>query len=130
MNVDALLNPDTNMLISMEDGGDLGGLLLGPVGLLFLLAAGAFVYANVVYTPEIIAANEQMRLENREIEIQKLLAVVQQHQNEDKDLEELRLPIETSFGMTVGEYVSKVESGEDGFADADRKLANILKSMC
>ena len=114
----------------MEDGGDLGGLLLGPVGLLFLLAAGAFVYANVVYTPEIIAANEQMRLENREIEIQKLLAAVQQHQNEDKDLEELRLPIETSFGMTVGEYVSKVESGEDGFADADRKLANILKSMC
>jgi hypothetical protein len=116
----------------MEDGGGIGGYVFP--GVFLLLAAGAFLYANVVYTPEIIAANEQMKLESREVEIRKLLSAVQQHKQDGLDLEDLRIPLEASFGMTIEEYVSKVDDSKDSmgnsnFTSADEHLADVFRSI-
>lgn len=130
----------TTLFLSMME--DWGGYVV-PAALL-LLAAGAFLYANVVYTPEIIAANQEMRLQVREAEIQKLLAVVLQHKTDGLDLEELRVPLEASFGTTVEEYVAKVDEENVSpstttrttvavdlkkFTSADEELADILRTM-
>ena len=136
----SLHDASTTLFLSMME--DWGGYVV-PAALL-LLAAGAFLYANVVYTPEIIAANQEMRLQVREAEIQKLLAVVLQHKTDGLDLEELRVPLEASFGTTVEEYVAKVDEENVSpstttrttvavdlkkFTSADEELADILRTM-
>ena len=136
----SLHDASTTLFLSMmEDWGR----YVVPAALL-LLAAGAFLYANVVYTPEIIAANQEMRLQVREAEMQKLLAVVLQHKTDGLDLEELRVPLEASFGTTVEEYVAKVDEENVSpstttrttvaadlkkFTSADEELADILSTM-
>ena len=116
------------MMLSMEDGGGLSGYLF-PAVFLFL-GIGAFLYANVVFTPEIISVNEQMALDLRQVEIRKLLSAVQKHIEAEKDLEDLRIPLEASLNLTIEEYVSKVDGGKDlGFTSADKDLANVLRVM-
>ena len=110
----------------------------------FLLGSiSAFLYANLVYTPEIVENAERIRQEIREEEIQKLCQVVEQHKREGKDLEELRQPLEFALDMTIEDYVASVlaESTPEsplGKSDspttrsifrADAKLASILASQ-
>lgn len=120
-----------SFLVSAEEG--INTVLLIP-GVFLLGGVAAFIYANVVYTPEIIEGMELMRLEDREVEVQQLLEVFQEHQQDGKDLEELRKPLEQTFGMTVEEYVAKVDGGKTSlepseFTSADETLADILRSM-
>jgi hypothetical protein len=123
----------TVLLLSMEESGGGIGAYLAP-GILFL-AAGAFVYANVVYTPEIMENNVEMKLEIREDQIRKLLSVVRQHQEDGLDLDaELRAPLEEAFRMTIEEYVSRVDQNKksdekSNFTTADGELADALRSI-
>jgi hypothetical protein len=127
----------TVLLLSMEEsGGGIGGGIgayLAP-GILFL-AAGAFLYANVVYTPEIMENNVEMKLEIREVQIRKLLSVVRQHQQDGLDLDaELRAPLEGAFRMTIQEYVSSIDQDRNSdeksnFTRADEELADALRSI-
>jgi hypothetical protein len=123
----------TVLLLSMEDSG--GGIAAYLAPGILLLAAGAFLYANVVYTPEIIENTVEMKLEIREVQIRKLLSVVQQHQQDGLDLDaELRAPLEEAFRMTIEEYVSSVDKDRNSdeksnFAAADEELADALRSL-
>lgn len=95
-----------------------------------ILAIGAFAYANAVYTPEILENSTQMRLQLREVEVQKLLAVVRNHEANGLDLEDLRRPLEETFGTTIEEYVSNVAAKKIEVTSADESLAEVLKSTC
>lgn len=117
----------------------IGSIISNFFGIALVLSIGVFYYANVVYTPEILENSKQMRLQVREIDRQKLLAAIQQHINDGLDLNELRAPLETTFGMTIEEYVSSVEEesvrrggGEEEtemtITSADESLARILKT--
>ena len=118
---------------SGEDGILLNGLILLP-GILFVtIAVGAFVYANVFITPEIIEANEQMRNEQREIQIRKLVDLVQSHLAvSNQNIEELRYPLEEAFGMSIEEYIVDVLEENPNttihYTSADRDLAQLLKT--
>ena len=121
-----------------EDSSSFG---FGTIGIILSTAAvGAFIFANLVYTPEIVKGAQQLRQSNREIEIRKLLAAVHIHCQEDgNELGELRLPIETALGTTLEEYITAVESESNlnlsteestdrrAFTIADQDLVNILK---
>jgi hypothetical protein len=137
-----IFQSDPSFLVCQGDeigGGGVSGLILP--GLFLFLAIGAFLYANVVFTPEIIENMEQMRMENRKAEVQKLMALVAAHSKKKKNdgdgddssssLEELRFPLEEAFGMTVEEYIVDVQNPNAliPYASADRDLAELLKPM-
>jgi hypothetical protein len=129
--IEEVMTTQFSFLVSAEEGVNTA--LLIP-GVFLLGGVAAFIYANVVYTPEIIEGMELMRLEDREVEVQQLLEVFQEHQKDGNDLEELRKPLEQTFGMTVEEYVAKVDDGKTSlepseFTSADETLADILRSM-
>lgn len=137
----AFLTADNAMLAFTDEGGSsnsiIGSIFPSIFGGILLLAVGAFLYANVVYTPEIIEQSEKTRLGNREIEMRKLLEFVQtESKGNDSLLEELRSPLEQAFGMTIEEYVSKVDNekrtspDQPAFANADAELANVLRPIC
>eukprot|EP00980_Cylindrotheca_fusiformis_P008003 scaffold1706_cov116-Cylindrotheca_fusiformis.AAC.6 len=94
-----------------------------------LVAIGAFVYANVVYTPEILENSVEMRLQLREVQVQKLLTVVQTHIANGLDLEDLRRPLEDTFGTTIEEYVADVDAKRIEVTSADQSLAEVLKGV-
>lgn len=97
---------------------------------LLLSMVAAFVYANAVYTPEIMENSTKMRLQAREIDLKKLVDAIEQHQAENRDLEELRRPLEESFGVTIEEYVTNVEKKKSELTSADESLAQLLKPIC
>jgi len=124
------LFPDT--VLSTEEY-NFGG-LIGTIGVILSIAAiGGFLFANIVYTPEIMKGAEQLRQSNREIEIRKLLVAIHNHEENGNELVELRLPLETALGTTLEEYIIAVESNlskettDKAFTTADQDLANILK---
>ena len=87
-----------------------------------MLGVGAFLYANVVYTPEILEANEQMRMENRQEEVAKLLQAVK-----SGSIRELRPALEAALGRRVEDYVEQVQQnsgkGDSAWTEADAELA-------
>lgn len=105
--------------LSITDGaiGDLSPAVIIPA--VFLLGAvSAFVFANVVYTPEILEAAEQQKLEVREKEITKLLQVVVDHVAAGNDLKELKQPLEVALNMPLQDYIRQVkEYRKEAFAE-------------
>lgn len=136
-----LLSSSSSIPMSDAGIGDLPSIVLVP-GVFFLGAIAAFVFANVVYTPEILENAEQIRLETREEEIRSVLGAVRQHIQEGKDLENLRRPLEMALNMPVEDYVAAVSSETNSrtnegtstvassteFTEADIGLASILKA--
>ena len=133
--------------MALSDAATTGHILSAiTIPTVFLLGTiTAFLYANMVYTPEIIENAERIRQEIRQEEIQRLLEVVQQHVNEGNDLEELRHPFEVALNMKIDNYVEWASNGGRGFdsavptagdntnppyyvTDADTRLASFLKS--
>lgn len=124
-------------LFSDSSEGGLPSFLLVP-GVFLLGAISAFWYANVVYTPEIIENAQQIRLEEREAEIVRILKVVQDHVQQAKDMEELRKPLEFALNMSLEEYLVTVKNLEDdddsnldrrrSFTTADIQLAALLET--
>ena len=117
-----------SMGIADSNGLGIGNLILG---LGFLAAVGAYVFANVVYTPEILEGARDLRIAERESEIRKILQAVEKHEGE---LAELKVPLETALGKSLEDYVRSVleDDTETSTADfvptaADRELATILK---
>ncbi len=106
----------------------------------FLGAISAFLYANIVYTPEIVENAERIRQEIRNEEMEKLLEVVEQHINEGNDMEELRKPLEVALNRTIEDYVDSVSKRDRNtellsgartfsyFTDTDTRLASVLSS--
>ena len=135
------IDSTTFILSSTTEDSSSFGFGFGTIGIILSTAAvGAFIFANLVYTPEIVKGAQQLRQSNREIEIRKLLAAVHIHCQEDgNELGELRLPIETALGTTLEEYITAVESESNlnlsteestdrrAFTIADQDLVNILK---
>ena len=122
----ALGNFETSSLnISLDDSPF--GLLLG---LGFVASIAAFVFANVVFTPEILEGAKDLRREERQEEISKILEAVRTH---DGDVSELRVPLETALGKSLEEYVGAVldESKDDDeyslYTVTDTELAKLLK---
>ena len=113
---------------------------------IFLLGAiSAFLYANLVYTPEILENAEHIRLEQREEEIHRILQLVQERleENERGEIdtkEDLRKSLEYALDMPLEDYVRCVQqytspqSARDMpaesriFTTADAKLAALLES--
>lgn len=114
---------------------------VGVLGFGVLAAAiGAFVFANVAYTPEIMEGAQEMRQSNREVEIRKLVNAVRSHTDEGNEPAELRLPLETALGKTLEDYAAAVDlsSGDNddtGGGDylivtaADKDLAKAIKQI-
>jgi hypothetical protein len=113
--------------LTLAGGSSVVPELLGAV---LLLTIGAFAYANAVYTPEILGNSTQMRLQLRETQVRKLLVLVQNHDANGLDLEELRRPLEETFAMTIEEYVANVTAKKMEVTSADESLAEVLKSVC
>lgn len=138
----SLISSSSSLLQSENSSGDGSNGLILP-GIVLTIAIGTFVYANVFITPEIIEANEQMRMDTREIEVRKLIELVQKshHLGEDeqqegttKNLEELRYPLEQAFGMTIEDYIVDVLENPNNttvmpYVNADQDLAALLKPM-
>lgn len=121
---------DSYILISF----DFGELIPGIFGFGLVFLVGAFVYANVVYTPEILEGSKSLMLSEREKEIRKLLGAVESHKLEGKDVVELRLPLETALGKPLERYIQEVldfEANDDDFiyTAADTELATMLKQI-
>jgi len=124
---------DSGMLLS-SDGPEFGRLVTGILGLVLVASVGAFVFANVVYTPMILEGAKDLRRSERDAEIRKLLMALQSHEKGGKDLMELRVPLETALGKTLEDYVLAVlEQGPDDndalFTAADMELATTLKQI-
>lgn len=135
----SLLLSDSNNLLR-----DIPSVILIPS--VFLLGAiAAFVYANLVYTPEILENAELIRLEDREEEVMQILTLVQDHLRDGKDLKELRQPLEFGLNMPLEDYVTAVLRNQEQeelaasqqdevskqpskFTNADTRLATLLKS--
>lgn len=120
-----------NSLLLSTEGSVFGGLSVIII-LGFAVAVGAFVFANVVYTPEIVQGAQELRQSNRAEEIRKLLQAVRNHLAGGNELTELKVPLETALGTTLEEYVKEVETtAEDDTSSflttADRDLVKILK---
>ncbi len=115
----------SSLNISLDDSPF--GLLLG---LGFVASIAAFVFANVVYTPEILEGAKDLRREERQEEISKILEAVRTH---DGDVSELRVPLETALGKSLEEYIGAVldESKDDDeyslYTATDTELATLLK---
>lgn len=118
----------TALLLSEQSG--LGSSISGFLSVSLLVSIATFYYANTVYTPEILENSKQMRLAAKEADRQKLLAVVQQHVADGLDLQDLRRPLETTFDMTIEEYVLNVETNKIEMTRADESLAQVLKPIC
>jgi hypothetical protein len=131
------LSASSSIPISDSGIGEVPAHVLIP-GVFLLGAISAFVFANVVYTPEILENAGQIRSETRDKEIRSVLDVVRLHIQEGKDLEELRRPLEVALDMTIEDYVQAVtaeknssnEKNDDDrsteFTEADIGLASIL----
>lgn len=128
-----------NLLLSYNGDGD-GSIVSSLSTILFAglaIAASIFLYANVVYTPEIMQNAEAMRAEERATQ---LLGLVKQLQNEDGrdiSMEDSKKALEAVFGMTVGEYMQSIdekqnereEAGGIGVSDAEKELVEVLRSI-
>ena len=138
------LSSSSSFLLSGDDG------LFGfnPLFVLLSLGIGAFAYANLKFTPEIIENTENMRLQLRESEVRKLVQVVMKQQQQQQGQQrtdgfgDLREPLETAFGMTIEEYVAAVDKYfstdrqvdatsilEQRYTSADKELADILRPI-
>ena len=119
---------NNSLNLSLEDG--IGGWIFG---LAFAASIGAFVFANVVYTPEILEGAKDLRRSERETEISKILQAVQAHITNGKDVNELRIPLETALGKSLEDYVTAVLESENDdeyysvYTTTDHELATLLK---
>jgi hypothetical protein len=111
---------DVSQLLSMEQsvsllGGQEEGIssqlfVAGAAVTVLLFAVGAFLHANLVFTPQIIMEADRLRKTRRNVEIQKLVSAIQFHLESGNDLNELRIPLEAALGMTLEDYISDVSS--------------------
>ena len=124
-----IVDSSSNVLLSDESNSILSTL---PTILLagLVIAAAIFLYANVVYTPEIVQNAKAMREEEQATQ---LLELIQQLQSEGRDMEDSKMALEAVFGMSVGEYVASIdEKGENedddiGVSDAEKELVELLR---
>lgn len=134
------LLPTTGFLVVATSGDPTPSSFLVPSVLLVAtvaVALGGFVYANLQYTPEILHGAEQIRKEERELEVLKLVAAMVVEEKGQKgtssQTESLRMPLEAALGITLEEYVAAVqvppnEERSDGpvFTPADKELAKLV----
>ena len=105
----------------------------------FVIAAAIFIYANVVYTPEII---ENARAMREEEQTEQILALVKQIQKERgvEGVRDSRDALEKVFGTSVERYVEAIEKRMQGNADSgeaddvsvpetEKELAELLRSI-
>jgi hypothetical protein len=115
------------------DFGELKTWVFPLLTLSLLASVWAFVYANVVYTPEILEGARDLKRSEREVEIRKLLKAVQSHEKNGNEFAELRVPLETAVGKTLEDYVAavlepdSVENSTALFTASDIELATMLK---
>ena len=104
-----------------------------------VIAAAIFVYANVVYTPEIIENARAMRKEEQTGQILALVKQLQRERGVD-GVRDSRDALEKVFGMSVEMYIGDVNrrmqenavSATDGgvsVSDAEKELAELLRTI-
>ena len=140
----------TALLSNSGDGsGDILSSITSVLAIGIVIAAAIFLYANVVYTPEIIENAQAMRQEEQAAQI---LALVRQLREEEEKEEgragttmdnkgaNARDALEKVFGMSIQKYVDHVEgrirskdinskSESIAVSDAEKELVTILRSL-
>ena len=139
----------TALLSNSGDGsGDILSSITSALAIGVVIAAAIFLYANVVYTPEIIENAQAMRQEKQASQI---LALVRQLQEKEKEegregttMEDkganARDALKKVFGMSIQNYVDHVEgrirskdinskSESIAVSDAEKELVTILRSL-
>mmetsp|Transcript_1398 Transcript_1398/g.2993 ORF Transcript_1398/g.2993 Transcript_1398/m.2993 type:complete len:216 (+) Transcript_1398:63-710(+) len=127
-----IIDSSSNILLSDESSNSVLSTLPSVLLAGLVIAAAIFLYANVVYTPEIVQNAKAMREEEQATQ---LIELIQQLQSEGRDMDESRVALETVFGMSVGEYAVSVDAkgkneGVDiGVSDAEMELVELLRSI-
>ena len=139
----------TALLSNSGDGsGDILSSITSVLAIGLVIAAAIFLYANVMYTPEIIENAQAMREEEQAAQI---LALVRQLREEEKEEgregttmdnkgANARDALEKVFGMSVQNYGDHVEgrirskdinskSESIAVSDAEKELVTILRSL-
>ena len=137
------LADSASLLLSDIGGTGSGGNVLSSVISVltagFVIAAAIFIYANVVYTPEII---ENARAMRQEEQTEQTLALVKQIQEERgvEGVRDSRDALENVFGMHVERYIEAIDGRLQGNADSrvagnvsvsetEKELAELLRSI-
>ena len=139
-----LSSADSASLLLSDIGGTGGGgnVLSSVISVLtagFVIAAAIFIYANVVYTPEII---ENARAMRQEEQTEQTLALVKQIQEERgvEGVRDSRDALENVFGMNVERYIEAIDgrlqgnvdsrvAGNVSVSETEKELAELLRSI-
>jgi len=137
--------------LSNSGDGDVLSSLTSALAVGLVIAAAIFLYANVVYTPEIIENAQAMRQEEQAAQI---LALVRQLREEEEEEEggregtttaankrtNARDALEKVFGMKIQDYIEQIEgrirsrevsskSERVAVSDAEKELVATLRSL-
>ena len=141
----------TALLSNSGDGsGDILSSITSVLAIGLVIAAAIFLYANVVYTPEIIENAQAMREEEQAAQILALVRQLREEEEEDERGREgttmdnkganAREALEKMFGMSIQDYAEHVEgriqskdsnskSESIAVSDAEKELVTILRSL-
>ena len=113
------------------DTGGAGEVLSSVTSVLaasFVIAAAIFLYANVVYTPEIIENARAMRQEEQTEQILELVKQLQRERGVEgvRDIDS-RDALEKVFGMSVEKYIEGIDA--DSVSEAEKELVTLLRSI-
>ena len=123
-------SPPQSLLLS-SNGNDSALGWIGLPALVLLLAVAAFVYANVTYTSEIRQASDELRWQQRQDEISKIITMV----GPNKDVAELRRPLEAALGMTLEQYLEQRRQQQNNSepqsqsSPADDRLVTMIEGL-
>ena len=135
-------------LLSNGGDGDVLSSVTSALAIGLVIAAAIFLYANVVYTPEIIENAQAMRQEEQAAQILALVRQLREEENErgrkgttttDK-VTNARDALEKVFGLSIQDYVEQVEgrmrskdvtskSESVAVSDAEKELVATLRSL-
>ena len=130
----------SNIESTNGDGGNILSSVTSVLTVGFLIAAVIFVYANVVYTPEIIENARAMRQEEQTEQILALVKQIQKERGVD-GVKESRDALENVFGTTVEGYVDGIDrrvemtassgmaNNDVSLSEAEKELADLLRSI-
>lgn len=123
------LASSASAISGVGDTGGAGEVLSSVTSVLaagIVIAAAIFLYANVVYTPEII---ENARAMRQEEQTQLILALVKQLQRERgvEGVRQSRDALEKVFGMSVEKYIEGIDA--DSVSEAEKELVTLLRSI-
>ena len=141
----------TALLSNSGDGsGDILSSITSALAIGLIIAAAIFLYANVMYTPEILENAQAMREEEQAAQILALARQLREEEEKEEGREgttmdnkgaNARDALEKVFGMRVQNYVDHVEgrirskdinskSESIAVSDAEKELVTILRSLC